>query len=188
MSKKSYLKTIKFTVCSVLALSFLVTSACFATLFYSRKAALEFAFPAASSVDMKNVILSAEEKNMIQRASASPLESRIFTYYVAKKGEDVLGYAFIESHVVRTMPEAVMTVIDSEGNIEKVFILAFYEPLEYIPSDLWLKQFLEKTFNSNLRLNSDIQSVTGATLSCRAITKGVKKNLVFYKLKIANKG
>lgn len=160
----------------------------FATLFFSRKQAIRVAFPNATKVESKNVILAVEEQKKIQQLSKVLIESRIFTYYVARKGDKIIGYAFIESHVVRTMPEAVMTVITPDGKIEKVFVLAFYEPLEYLPSELWLNQFINKTFKSEFRLNGDIQGITGATLSSRAIAKGVKRNLAFYKIKIKPKG
>jgi len=169
---------------SVLLIVFLGYASVFAGLFYSRKQAVKIAFPTADKIDTVTLVLSKAEQAKLVRASGSLIDSRIFSYYVGKKGGKVLGYAFIETHVVRTMPEAIMTVMTPQGTLEKVFILAFYEPQEYMPSALWLKQFIGKIIKSDIRLDRGIQSITGATLSCRAITKGVKKNLAFYKLKI----
>jgi len=174
----------KKIVFSVLFIVLMGYASVFAALFYSRKQAIKVAFPTSDKVDTVTLILTKDEQKALIRESASVIDSRIFSYYVGKKGGKILGYAFIETHVVRTMPEAIMTVLSPDGAVEKVFILAFYEPQEYMPSALWLKQFLGKTVKSNIRLNQGIQSITGATLSCRAITKGVKKNMAFYKLKI----
>jgi Na+-translocating ferredoxin:NAD+ oxidoreductase RnfG subunit len=44
----------------------------------------------------------------------------------------------------------------------------------------FLDQFRGKTARSPLRLNKDILNITGATVSSRAVTLGVKKALVAF--------
>ena len=46
----------------------------------------------------------------------------------------------------------------------------------------WRAQFLAKTSKSTLKLDSDIKNISGATLSCRHITDGVKRLLAFYEV------
>jgi Na+-translocating ferredoxin:NAD+ oxidoreductase RnfG subunit len=46
----------------------------------------------------------------------------------------------------------------------------------------WRAQFVGKTSKSTLKLDSDIKNISGATLSCRHITDGVKRLLAFYEI------
>ena len=48
----------------------------------------------------------------------------------------------------------------------------------------WRAQFVGKTSKSALKLDSDIKNISGATLSCRHITDGVKRLLAFYEIAI----
>jgi Na+-transporting NADH:ubiquinone oxidoreductase subunit NqrC len=51
-----------------------------------------------------------------------------------------------------------------------------------IRNPAWRKQFVGKTYQSDLKLDKDIMNISGATLSCRHITDGVKRLLSFYEL------
>ena len=65
--------------------------------------------------------------------------------YRGYRGSELLGYAFIDVHNVRTHPEAFLVVLSPEGAVESLRVLAFHEPLEYMPTDRWYEQFQEKS-------------------------------------------
>ena len=44
----------------------------------------------------------------------------------------------------------------------------------------WRKQFVGKTARSPLLLNDDIRNISGATLSSRHVTEGIKRILATY--------
>jgi Na+-transporting NADH:ubiquinone oxidoreductase subunit NqrC len=46
----------------------------------------------------------------------------------------------------------------------------------------WRSQFAGKTSKSKLKLDDDIKNISGATLSCRHVTDGVKRLLAFYEV------
>ncbi len=46
----------------------------------------------------------------------------------------------------------------------------------------WRAQFVGKTSKSTLKLDRDVKNISGATLSCRHITDGVKRLLAFYEI------
>ena len=50
-----------------------------------------------------------------------------------------------------------------------------------IRNDKWRAQFVGKNANSKLKLDDDIKNISGATLSCRHITDGVKRCSHFMK-------
>lgn len=157
----------------------------FATVYHSRSEALELAFPGADRIDTKTHILTDAQVERIQAASRGELESKLVKVYIGMKGDEVLGYAFIDTHTVRTMPEAFMVVLSPNGIVRSLRILAFYEPREYQPNDRWYRQFESKTGGEGLRVGGDIHGIVGATLSARATTKGVRRALAFYQVLVA---
>ena len=51
-----------------------------------------------------------------------------------------------------------------------------------IRNEKWRAQFTGKQHGAKLKLDNDIQNISGATLSCRHITDGVKRLLALYEL------
>ena len=112
-----------------------------AKVFYSRQEALDLAFPEADRVEKRTFILTPEQTGRIEERSRSPLETKLVTVYTGWKDGRVVGYAHIDVHTVRTKPEAFLVVLDAEGIVRSVRVLAFYEPQEYRPTGRWYQQF-----------------------------------------------
>ena len=157
-----------------------------AKVFHSRSEALKIAFPDAERIEDQTYVLSDAQVERIGAIARSPLDSRLVKIYTGLRGGDVLGYAVIDVHNVRTMPEAFMVVLTPEGSVRSVRVLAFHEPLDYLPTHRWYDQFDEKSLASPLRLGGDIHGVVGATLSARATTRGVRRALAFYRVLVRN--
>jgi hypothetical protein len=158
-----------------------------AKVFYSRSEALDLAFPDAERVESETYVLSDEQVARIEALSRSPLESRLIKIYTGIKGDAVLGYAVIDMHRVRTLPEAFMVVLSPQGSVRSLRVLAFHEPLEYLPADRWYAQFDDKSLRAPLRLGGDVHGVVGATLSARATTRGVRRALAFYEVLVQDR-
>ena len=158
-----------------------------AQVFYSKQEALEIAFPDADRVETESFFLTQEEVEYIQSVAKAPIDSKLVTFHVGYIGEAIQGYAFIESHIVRTFAETFLIVISPEGALQTLVVLAFYEPPDYIPSDRWLQQFDQKTLSPSLRLRQDIDSIMGSTLTAQAVTQGVRKVLALHQYLILEK-
>ena len=153
-----------------------------AKVFASQKQALAEAFPDATRIDRKTHILKTEEMERIQDLVHQEIESRLVVFHTAYQNDRVLGYAHIDVHVVRTQPEAFLIVLDPDGQVRSVRILAFHEPLDYLPTDGWYAQFAGKTREDRLRIGYDVHGVVGATLSARAAADGVRRMLAFWEV------
>ena len=162
------------------ALATLPGAAADSKVFYSRQEALELAFPDADRVEKRTFILTSEQARRIEERARSPLESKLVTLYTGWKDGHVQGYAHIDVHTVRTKPEGFMVVLDAAGEVRSLRVLAFYEPLDYLPAERWYGQFEGKSSKQPLRLGRDIHGVAGATLSARAATRGVRRALAYY--------
>ena len=153
-----------------------------AKVFDNRTHALEAAFPDAERIADQTFVLTDAQAERISQLAQSPLESKLVKIYTAWRGEQPLGYAVIDVHKVRTMPEAFLVVLTPEGSVRSVRVLAFYEPLDYLPNERWYAQFAGRSLDSQLHVGGDIHAVVGATLSARATTLGVRRALAYYRV------
>ncbi|MEN3033472.1 MAG: FMN-binding protein [Aquificaceae bacterium] len=136
-----------------------------------------------STLEVQNFTLTYEQIQEVQRLSGMKLDSRLVSWYLVKKGGQIIAYAFVDIHRVRTQPEVILYCIKPDGRIDVVEVLAFYEPPEYAPEDKWLALFVNKQLErDNLRLRKDIPNITGSTLTARAITDNARKVLALWQV------
>jgi hypothetical protein len=73
--------------------------------------------------------------------------------------------------------------LNSDGSVKQIEIMDYRETYGgQIRDQKWRAQFVGKTSKSTLKLDSDIRNISGATLSSRHITDGVKRLLAFYEI------
>jgi Na+-translocating ferredoxin:NAD+ oxidoreductase RnfG subunit len=71
--------------------------------------------------------------------------------------------------------------INSKGEILGIEIMEYVESYGYeIQGDDWRRQFIGKTASHPIKLNQDIQNISGATLSAKHVTDGVKRVMALY--------
>ena len=157
-----------------------------AKVFYGQKEALALAFPDASRIERKTHILEDTEVAAIEALARSELGSRLVAIHTAWRGDELLGFAHIDVHTVRTKPEGFMVVLGPRGTVDAVRVLAFYEPIEYLPTQRWYDRFTGKAPDDRLRLGHDVDAVSGATLSARAATDGVRRVLAYYEVLLSH--
>jgi hypothetical protein len=153
-----------------------------AKVFYARDELQQLAFPEGTRMEVRDLFLTAEQRRRIEERSRTPLESDLITVYAGYDSDQLLGYAFIDTHVVRTLPETFLIVLAPAGEVESTHVLAFYEPLEYLPSERWLEQFDGQRLNSDLRVGRRIAAITGATLSAEAVNGAMRRALAVYEV------
>ena len=73
--------------------------------------------------------------------------------------------------------------LNADGSVKQIEIMDYRETYGgEIRTASWRAQFVGKTGKAQLKLNRDIKNISGATLSCRHITDGVKRLLAFYEV------
>ncbi len=154
-------------------------------LFKSQQAALAEAFAKSDTVIRKVVFLTDKQVQTIEREAKAKVESKIVTYYQGLSADSTTGTALFEKNIVRTKPETFMAVVNPDGSVRYVEMLAFHEPAEYLPTSRWFALFKGKFLDERLWPKRGIHGITGATLTVRAITQGVRKSLAIYKVAIA---
>ena len=164
-----------------------MATASFATIFYSKNEAMELAFGTGSEVESLPLFPDDAEIAAIQELAKNKLESGLFTFYVGKAQQKVLGYAAIETSTVRTKPETLMIVLTPEGELRNVYTLAFHEPPEYQPPQRWFERLYKRPL-ADMDFNKGVDGISGATLSTRSALTSIRKVMAVYQVMIKNKG
>jgi Na+-translocating ferredoxin:NAD+ oxidoreductase RnfG subunit len=142
----------------------------------SRKEVLQSAFPDAQ-VRQTMIFLTDQERKEASHLSGQEIESALVARYTAKKNGEEIGRAYLDTGLVRTKKQSILVLLNPDGSVKRVEVVAFLEPPEYMASDRWYRQFEGKTLTSDLHLNGSIHPITGATLTARATTDAVRRVL-----------
>lgn len=143
--------------------------------------ALELAFPDCK-VERQTEFLSEEEEKRIEALAGSPLPSRIARPYLARRKGKIVGTAYFDAHRVRTKKEVLMLVVGPDERLRRVEVLAFAEPLEYLPKGSFYAQFVGQALEEGLELERDIRGIAGATLSAGAATAAARRTLAIHRI------
>ena len=128
----------------------------------------------------KNMLLSKTQASKIQKSSKTKLDSKIFRVFKATKESKLLGYGILVNKKVRSKNAVVIYFISNKSVLKSIEVIAFNEPIEYLPSDKWNSQFEDVGTDKMLRVSKEIPTITGATLSARSITDGSRVAFAFY--------
>jgi hypothetical protein len=141
--------------------------------------ALGSAFPGASH-ERETVFLTEAQLEHVQRAAGHRPKSAMVTRFRVVSGNTTIGWAYLDTHRVRTLPETLMVIIDPSGSVQRVEVVAFREPLDYLPPRSWYAQFDGHELGDDLELKRLIRPITGATLTARATTDAVRRLLAVH--------
>ena len=96
-------------------------------------------------------------------------------------GDRLIGYFFVDHVIGKHLYIDYSVALGADGRVRRVEILTYRESYGFeVANAGWLAQFAGKTSGSALEINSDIRNISGATLSSRHVTEGVKRILAYY--------
>ena len=150
-----------------------------AKVFLSTQEALELVYPECE-VERETVYLTKEQRKSATKLAGFEIETGLAYVYAAYRKGELVGYAYFDTHEVRTKRETIMIAVTPDARVRRLEVLAFAEPLEYLPSSKWYAQFMGKRLDEKLKVKGNIRSVTGATLTARATTAAVRRALAIH--------
>ncbi len=150
----------------------------------TQQEALRLAFPEPATIERRTAFLDEATLNRAAELAGSGVEvdQRVVTYYVGLNGDRPLGVAYFDAHRVRTLPEVLMIVVAPGSRIERIEILKFQEPPDYLVPESWLDQFDGRDLSEELSVKGSIVNMTGATLTSRAITRAARRVLALHRV------
>ena len=126
--------------------------------------------------------LTKEQGAAIEKASGVSVRNRDLRVWRVSTGGWFIADQVIGKH--EYIPFALG--LDAEGSVKAVEILEYRESYgDQVRNPAWRSQFTGKKQGAALTLTKDIQNISGATLSSRHITDGIKRLLATYEIAIA---
>jgi hypothetical protein len=163
----------RFVLICVSALGWCFTSAS-AEVFLAKDEALNIAFAEDVEIHENTKVLSQSAREQIEHDAYTRLSSNIFHYYEGRRNGAVVGYAIIDSRIMRSHLAAFMVVLTPDRTVSKVVLLAFNEPSEYQPTDSWLQQLEGNQPLEELIPGQGIAPIAGSTLTVNGLSDGVR--------------
>jgi Na+-translocating ferredoxin:NAD+ oxidoreductase subunit G len=142
----------------------------------TREEALAAVYPGASIRAERVFLTPAQQKQALMLADAD-VASALVARYIASRDGNVVGRAYVDTHVVRTKKESLLVSLDQDGKVVRVDVTAFFEPTEYRASEAWLRQYRDRTLTDDVAVNRAIRPIAGATLTARAANDAVRRVL-----------
>ena len=156
---------------------------CFAERYLTVAEAGKLCFPQSDRVENRIVRFSAGERKAIEKKSSGKvfnLGNRISLTY---QGSKLLGVLIVDQVLGKHEIIDYGVALSPDGRVLQVEILEFRESHGAdIRNAKWRAQFVGKTSGAPLKLHDDIYNISGATLSCRHVTEGIKRVLATYDL------
>ena len=142
----------------------------------SRQEVLQQVYPNAS-YQAERVFLTGKQLKDAAALAETEIASSLLARYIVREGGEMVGRAYIDTHVVRTKKESVLVCLDRAGRIKRIEVTAFLEPPEYRAAERWIEQFSGRHLDEDLRLQRAIRPLAGATLTAASLEKAVRRVL-----------
>jgi hypothetical protein len=161
-----------------LPISALVAPSGFAVQYLNVDQAQKAIFPGKSLTGMPLKLTGTQRKAIEQASGVRVLHDEQQVWRVSGGGwfivDEVVGKHEFITYAVG---------LNADGSVKQIEVMDYRETYGgEIRNEKWRIQFVGKTSKSPLKLDSDIRNISGATLSCRHITDGVKRLLAFYEV------
>jgi len=148
--------------------------------YLTKKQAFEIAFPGADEIKKERLWPTKEEIRAIEEIYMYKIYESRFTFYTGIKNGKSMGSMLIDNIIGKSFPITFMTVLNTDGTVRDVEIMVYREPQGWeVRYKSFRSQFYGKDTSSN---SNEILSISGATLSVRAIKSGVYKAMAAYKI------
>ena len=126
-------------------------------------------------------ILDEALRSKLERSSNLRFPESSYTFFIAAQGGQAEKYAIQMNEIGKTEPITFMVGMSPDGKVTEVVIMVFRENRGgEVKEKRFLNQFRGKTLRNSIRVDEDIINYTGATLSSKAVARGVKRALFLF--------
>lgn len=133
--------------------------------------AMQKNYGSQATISEENILLTNAQAQKIQQESKTKLSTNIVKVFKATKNNITLGYGILINEKIRSKNAVVLYVFPGGSVLKSIEIIAFNEPMEYLPSKKWVLQLSD---------TGDVPNITGATMSAKTIIDGSKTALAIY--------
>lgn len=142
-------------------------------------------FPQADRFEAQVIRFTREQSTAIEKKSGVKVANLGNRLWLAHAGTNLLGVLVVDQVMGKHDVIDYAVAIAPDGRLLQLEVLEYRESHGgEIRSAKWREQFKGKHAASPLKLHGDIYNLSGATISCRHVTEGVKRVLATFELVI----
>jgi len=150
-----------------------------AEIFMTEEDAVKIMFPKSERIRKAVLRLSQGKKEAIEERIGWKFPEESFEVYIGETGDTIDGYAMVHNTIGKHKHMTYMVGVDARGACTDVELLVFREARgSEVRRKRFNAQYEGKTVSDPIRINKDIINISGATMSVRSISAGVKRVLV----------
>jgi len=150
-----------------------------AEVFLSEEEAVKLMFPKSDRIKKDLLRVPEDKKATIEDRIGWKFPEDSFEVYIGETGTQVDGYALVQNTIGKHKPMTYMVGVDAHGRVSNVELLVFREARgSEVRTKRFNVQYEGKTVLDPVRINRDIINISGATMSVRSMTAGIKRALV----------
>ncbi len=148
-------------------------------IYFTEDEAAKVMFPDSATIRQETLTLTAEQKDFIEQHIGWKFPETSFPVYVGETQGKVDGYAIVQNTIGKHRPITYMVGVDAEGEVSNFEVLVYREARgNEIAKKRFNYQYQGKDARDPIRINRDIINISGATMSVRSASAGVKRVLV----------
>jgi Na+-translocating ferredoxin:NAD+ oxidoreductase subunit G len=149
------------------------------TTYHTTRSMLAEFFPRSERVTFRTFSLTAAQKlKLRQRLGYTPPRDS-YTIFVATTADKIDGYAVVDDEKGQHLPITFATRLSPRAVVERLQVMVYREPRgDEVRDARFLAQFAGKSSQDPLRLDHDVDAVSGATISSASLATGVKRAAV----------
>lgn len=147
----------------------------FAVDYLSAEQAARLMFPDADRFEAAELSLSAAQMRKLEEAGVRARSAK-WRAMAARRQYSTLGWVVVDDVIGKFELITYAVGVGADGALRQVEVLSYRESHgAEIRLPAWRKQFVGKRAGDAIELGRDIANISGATLSCRHVTDGVKR-------------
>jgi Na+-transporting NADH:ubiquinone oxidoreductase subunit NqrC len=156
---------------------------CYAVQYLSVEQAQAALFPEAREFAPAPVRLTAQQSSEIEKRSGVRVRTPEQQVWQARADGVLLGWVIVDEVYGKHEFITYAVALDASGAVRGVEILDYRETHGgEIRNPKWRAQFTGAHYGAPLKLGDDIQNISGATLSCKHISEGVRRVLAIHEV------
>lgn len=141
--------------------------------------AAKLMFPKSERIRKEIITLQPEQKTLIQELIGWQFPETSFECFIGETNGKIDGWALIQNTIGKHKPMTYMVGINPQGEASNVEVLVFRESRgSEVRTKRFNYQYEGKNLHDPIRINRDIINISGATMSVRSMSAGVKRALV----------
>jgi Na+-transporting NADH:ubiquinone oxidoreductase subunit NqrC len=153
----------------------------YATQYITVEQAQKLMFGPTAQFERRDLKLDKESARAIQKISGVKVRLLDVPIWQVSENGKPSGYFIVDEVYGKHEFITYAVALEADGRVRQVEILDYRETYGYqIRNPEWRAQFVGKSVADPVKLETDIQNISGATLSCKHVTEGVKRILAIY--------